>query len=321
MIDGVVDAFDGVGGHADAAGGEKLERHEAAAPGDADESGGVVAVGGDGAGAVGAVAVVVVGIAVARVGVEAVDVVDHAVVVVVDAVAGDLGGVDPEVGREVGMRKMDTAVDDRDNHARGVVGHGPGGGGVDVGPGHAAGATGVVERPEAPVGDGGFAGRERAGGDNKIGLGPRDGVLGFDEAGEGVVEVVGAPGSERESEQVGAGARIMATHRETERLDARGEGDRVDRFGGAHDHMVGDHGTRNRLVRLGAGSFRGDADQRVFERRAEDRDGFAALVVGARGLGRGDLLIRSEDPCGALQRRGEIAGRGGRRRRRHGDRA
>ena len=49
--------------------------------------------------------------------VDAVDVVDVAVVVVVDAVAGDLAEVRPDVRREVGVVEPRAGVDDRDRHA------------------------------------------------------------------------------------------------------------------------------------------------------------------------------------------------------------
>ena len=46
----------------------------------------------------------------------AVDVVDVAVGVVVDPVAGGLAGVHPGPARQVGMREVDPVVDDRDHH-------------------------------------------------------------------------------------------------------------------------------------------------------------------------------------------------------------
>ena len=49
--------------------------------------------------------------------VPAVHVVDVTVAVVVDAVAGDLAGVDPQVGGQVGERRIDARVDDGDHLA------------------------------------------------------------------------------------------------------------------------------------------------------------------------------------------------------------
>ena len=53
--------------------------------------------------------------------VPAVQVVDEAVAVVVDAVAGNLPGVGPDVGRQVGMAQVDAGVDDADDDV-GVAG-------------------------------------------------------------------------------------------------------------------------------------------------------------------------------------------------------
>ncbi len=61
--------------------------------------------------------------------VPALDVVDEAVAVVVDAVSGDLARIRPDVGREIGVRVVDPGVDDRDQHA-GTAGHVPGRGRV-----------------------------------------------------------------------------------------------------------------------------------------------------------------------------------------------
>lgn len=46
--------------------------------------------------------------------VEAVDVVHDTVAVIVDAIAGDLAHVDPQVGRKVRMRHVEAGVDDAD---------------------------------------------------------------------------------------------------------------------------------------------------------------------------------------------------------------
>ena len=120
----------------------------------------VVADGADDAGDVGAVAVLVVGVAVLVARVVAVDVVDEAVLVVVEAVAGDLAPVHPQVRLEVEVVEIDAGVedDDGDGVAPGRDGVRRGGRprleGVDVGVGHggravdevAKGAV-VMERP------------------------------------------------------------------------------------------------------------------------------------------------------------------------------
>ena len=77
----------------------------------------VGAAGGEDAGDVRAVAVVVGRVAVAVDEVRAVDVVHEAVAVVVDAVAGDLARVAPEVVAQVGVGEVGARVDDRDDGA------------------------------------------------------------------------------------------------------------------------------------------------------------------------------------------------------------
>jgi hypothetical protein len=94
-------------------GAEDLDRHDARPPGQAGDAHAVVAARRDDARDVRAVAVVVGGIAVAVDEVGPVDVVDDAVGVVVDAVAGHLAGVGPQVRREVAMREVDAGVDHR----------------------------------------------------------------------------------------------------------------------------------------------------------------------------------------------------------------
>src|SRR5262249_46693761 len=100
---GVEDRLHGVCGAAVAAAVEDLQVHHAGAPRDTGDAHGVVALGGDDAGHVGAVAVVVERVGEVIGEVVAVHVVDVAVVVVVDEVAGDLARVGPEVGHQVRM--------------------------------------------------------------------------------------------------------------------------------------------------------------------------------------------------------------------------
>ena len=66
----------------------------------------------DGASAVSAVAVAVHRISVVGESVVAVHVVDHAVAVIVDTVAGDFAFVDPHIVFEVGVIVVDAGVDD-----------------------------------------------------------------------------------------------------------------------------------------------------------------------------------------------------------------
>src|SRR5262249_24139846 len=151
--DRVVDRRDGAGGAAGAAGVEELQGHQFdAGPGNAGDADAVVAHPRDGAGDVRAVAVVVERFVVVRDEVPAVDVVDEAVAVVVDAVAGDLARVGPDVGGEVGVVVVDAGVDDRDDDAAARGDGVPRLGGVDVGVGDAAGLPGVVQAPERAVG-------------------------------------------------------------------------------------------------------------------------------------------------------------------------
>ena len=106
-----------------------------------------------------------VGVAVGKV--PPVDIVDEPIAVVVDTVAGDLAGVGPDVGGEVGVLVVDAAVDHRDDHAPRSRRDGPGLGSVDVGVDHAPRLPRVVERPERaerPV-----VGNGRAG-DGEVGL-------------------------------------------------------------------------------------------------------------------------------------------------------
>src|SRR5205809_1059120 len=93
-----------------------------------EEGGGAVA-----GAVVGAVVVVVNRVAVVVDEVGAVDVVHETVGVVVDPVAGDLAGVVPHVGGQVGVSVLDAGVGDADDNAAVAAGNVPGVGGVDVG--------------------------------------------------------------------------------------------------------------------------------------------------------------------------------------------
>ena len=145
---GVFDGGDGVGGVAAAAVIEKFERHDAHLPADAGHADAVVALGADGAGAMRAVVMVVHRIAIKIREVVAVEVVHEAVVVIVDAVARDFAGVDPDVVGQVGMGVIHAGVDDGDDHIAAAGVEIPGGGRINVRVGRAAGLPGVVHSPE-----------------------------------------------------------------------------------------------------------------------------------------------------------------------------
>jgi hypothetical protein len=147
----VEDGVDRIRGEAVAIGGDELERHDPGAPSHAHHAAAVVAHRTDGAGHVRAVAVVVHRVAVAVGEVVAVHIIDVAVAVVVNTIAGDLARVRPDVRGEVGVRVVDTRVDHRDDHVGGLGDGVPGLGGIDVGIVAPAGLPGVVQAPEAGV--------------------------------------------------------------------------------------------------------------------------------------------------------------------------
>ena len=148
---GVVDRGDGGGGGAVASGVEEFQRDQRHAPGDAGDADGVVSDGADRSRDVRTVPEVIHRIVVVVVEVPAVHVVQEAVLVIVDAVAGDLARVGPDVGRQVGMRVVDAAVDDADDDRTIAGGDRPGGLGRDVGPGKTARLTAVVQSPQERV--------------------------------------------------------------------------------------------------------------------------------------------------------------------------
>ena len=95
-----------------------------------------------------AVAVVVhrIGVPIGKVPAE--DVVDEAVAVVVDTIAGDLTRVSPGVGGQVAMGVVDAGVDHGDHHAAGASRGQPGRRRVDVGVDDTTRLSGVVQPPE-----------------------------------------------------------------------------------------------------------------------------------------------------------------------------
>ena len=151
----VVKAFDGVGGGAAAAGAEEFTAQHANIPVDADHALAIVADAADGAGDVGAVAVVVHNFAGVVDGVGAVEVIDIAVGVFVLTVGlafakafGALLGVDPHVGGQVFMVVVDAGVDNGDDHIFGTGGDVPSGAGVHISAVGAAGLAAVAQAPK-----------------------------------------------------------------------------------------------------------------------------------------------------------------------------
>jgi hypothetical protein len=107
------------------------------------------------------------GVAVVVGEVVAVHVVHVAVAVVVEAVARDLAGVGPDVGREVGMGVVDAGVDDRDDHRRIAGREVPGLRRVDARVGCPP-LPGVVQAPELPERR---VGRDERDGNDRVELG------------------------------------------------------------------------------------------------------------------------------------------------------
>ena len=146
-LHGVVDGLDGVGQVAEAVVVEELAGHHLHVPAHPRDARAVVAHRADGARHVGAVARAVHRVVVLVHEVPAVDVVDEAVAVVVDAVAGDLAGVPPHVGVEVGVAVVDARIDDGHDECR-ARDRMPGLGRIDVGILDAARLPRVVLAPE-----------------------------------------------------------------------------------------------------------------------------------------------------------------------------
>ena len=144
---GIVDRQDRVHGRAGAAVAEELEGHQLGIPVNAHDALAVIAARGDRARHMGAVGVAVVRIAVPVGEVVAVDIVDVAVAVVIQAVAGNLARIDPHVIDQVRMGVIDSGVDDA--HHDIVAGlNVPGLGRVDIGIGYTARLAGIIQPPE-----------------------------------------------------------------------------------------------------------------------------------------------------------------------------
>mmetsp|Transcript_58955 Transcript_58955/g.171043 ORF Transcript_58955/g.171043 Transcript_58955/m.171043 type:complete len:1022 (-) Transcript_58955:661-3726(-) len=148
--DRIIDGADGVGGPAGAVASQELQRHDPhTAPRDAGHAEAVVADAGDRTGAVRAVELVVHRVPVVVREVGAVDIVDVAVPIVVDAVAGDLVRVHPHLLPQVLVSVVDAGVDDADGDASALLAgpNLPSLGGVDV-----IGAPGVHAPKPAELG-------------------------------------------------------------------------------------------------------------------------------------------------------------------------
>lgn len=92
-------------------------------------------------------ALVVHGVTVAVDEVVAVDIIDIAVVVVVDSVAGDFVGVDPHVVVQIGVVIVDTRIDYGDHSGPAAVRDIPGKRGIDISVCRAAGLAEIFQRP------------------------------------------------------------------------------------------------------------------------------------------------------------------------------
>src|SRR5262245_41523900 len=146
---GVVDRGNGAGHRPGVIRSEPADRQDLHARRDADHADSVIADGGDGARHVRAVPVLILRVVVVGEEIPAVDVVDEAVVVVVDAVAGDLAGIRIDVGGQVRVSEINAAVQHADDHRAAAGGDVPGLGSIDVRVGNADlpedGLAGVVQ--------------------------------------------------------------------------------------------------------------------------------------------------------------------------------
>ena len=202
---------------------EELQPHDRNLPVDTRDAGAIVADGADRAGHVGAVRVVIEHIGGVGGEVPAIDVVDEAVCIVVDAVARRLAWVAPDVRGEVRMVVVDTGVDHGDDHRSRSGGDVPRRRGVDVGVGKPARLRRVIESPE-PV-EGGVVWNRRRG-DDPVGL-----------------DVLDARGGARPTENIGR-RRPGRDQREESlaerrRLPARADAHGTRRGVGSHDPRIG----------------------------------------------------------------------------------
>jgi len=240
VVNGVEDGFDFVGVGAKAGRGKDAEGHKPHFGGDAGDAFAVVYAGTDDAGNVAAVAIPVVDVAVIGSEVPAVDVIDEAVVVVVDVVAGCFARIGPQGAFEVFVDKVDATVDDGDDDLGSAEGDVPGLADADaveiaaVGNAVVGGVVLVV----------GVVGSE-VGSEKVVGFGEGDGGMAV-EGGEYGGEVAGNTIA-GELKSGNGGEEDAGRGQETEAGRGRGE---ILRLGGAEEDFVGS-------VRLGKGGTPG----------------------------------------------------------------
>ena len=110
-----------------------LDGHDATLPADTGNGVGVIARCGEDTGHLGAMAILIVkGMVVGEV-VPAVDIVDEPVGIIIEPVASNFTGVDPEAIEEVGMVEVEATIDDGDGHGNRTGDQVPGGGELDLG--------------------------------------------------------------------------------------------------------------------------------------------------------------------------------------------
>ena len=102
-------------------------------PGNPDDAQAVVAAGTDRPRYMGPVPVVVYGVAVLIESIEAMNVIDDAIGVVVDPVTSCLRHIDPHVGSKILVAVADARIDHGHDRRRGIGPHIPGFGSVDIG--------------------------------------------------------------------------------------------------------------------------------------------------------------------------------------------
>lgn len=126
---------------------EKFQRHDLCLWGDPRDPGAVVGGCGNGAGHMGAMAVAVHRIAIVVGEIIAMHIVDIPVAVVVQTIAGDLGLIDPNVVRQIGMAVIHSGVE-HSNQCAGAAAAVPSFWQVDIGIGNTTGLPGVMHPPE-----------------------------------------------------------------------------------------------------------------------------------------------------------------------------
>jgi hypothetical protein len=111
--DPVINRAYGVGGAACSISREKLSADDLSAPRNAGKTRSIVTPGGDDTGAVRAVTVIIEGISAACDGVDAVNIIDISVTIVIDPVTRDLSGINPDISGQIRMGILNTAIDDK----------------------------------------------------------------------------------------------------------------------------------------------------------------------------------------------------------------